>query len=504
MPQDYNQTLHLPKTDFEMRANLPKREPDAVAKTIENKIYEKLMDKNKNKPTYILHDGPPYANGDIHMGHALNKILKDIIVKQKNMVGYKSPYVPGWDTHGLPIELKALKNSDVDVNKITPVQLREKCREFAKSFVENQKNQFLRLGVIGDYDNPYLTLKSEFEAKQIEIFGEMAKKDFIYKGLKPVYWCPECQTALAEAEIEYEEDPCYSIFVKFNVVDDKGIFTNMGLDLKDVYFVIWTTTTWTLPGNVAICLGPNYEYTLVKANGEYYVMAKDLVASAMEAGGVTEYETVGTFLGSDLERCTTQHPFLDRKSLVIVGDHVTLESGTGCVHTAPGHGVEDFEVCKYYDELEIVVPVDNKGNLTELAGEFAGLKTDDANKAIAKKLEETGNLFAIQKIIHQYPHCWRCKSPILFRATEQWFCSVDEFKDDAVKAIESVKWNPTWGEERIKNMVRDRSDWCISRQRIWGVPIPILYCKDCGKVIINETSIKAIADLFRTKGSDSW
>ncbi len=504
MPQDYNQTLHLPKTDFEMRANLPKREPDAVAKTIENKLYEKLMDKNKNKPTYILHDGPPYANGDIHMGHALNKILKDIIVKQKNMTGYKSPYVPGWDTHGLPIELKALKNSDVDVNKITPVQLREKCREFAKSFVENQKNQFLRLGVIGDYDNPYLTLKSEFEAKQVEIFGEMAKRDFIYKGLKPVYWCPECQTALAEAEIEYEEDPCFSIFVKFNVVDDKGIFTNMGLDLKDVYFVIWTTTTWTLPGNVAICLGPNYEYTLVKANGEYYVMAKDLVKSAMEAGGIADYETVGTFLGSDLERCTTQHPFLDRKSLVIVGDHVTLESGTGCVHTAPGHGVEDFEVCKYYDELEIVVPVDNKGNLTELAGEFAGLKTDDANKAIAKKLEETGNLFAIQKIIHQYPHCWRCKSPILFRATEQWFCSVDDFKDDAVKAIESVKWNPTWGEERIKNMVRDRSDWCISRQRIWGVPIPILYCKDCGKVIINETSIKAISDLFRTKGSDSW
>ncbi len=504
MPQDYNQTLHLPKTDFEMRANLPKREPDAIAKSIENKLYEKLMDKNKNKPTYILHDGPPYANGDIHMGHALNKILKDIIVKQKNMAGYKSPYVPGWDTHGLPIELKALKNSDVDVNKITPVQLREKCREFAKSFVENQKNQFMRLGVIGDYDNPYLTLKSEFEAKQIEIFGEMAKKDFIYKGLKPVYWCPECQTALAEAEIEYEEDPCYSIFVKFNVVDDKGIFTNMGLDLKDVYFVIWTTTTWTLPGNVAICLGPNYEYTLVKANGEYYVMAKDLVKSAMEAGSVTEYETVGTFLGSDLERCVAQHPFLDRKSLVIVGDHVTLESGTGCVHTAPGHGVEDFEVCKYYDELEIVVPVDNKGNLTELAGEFAGLKTDDANKAIAKKLEETGNLFAIQKIIHQYPHCWRCKSPILFRATEQWFCSVDDFKDDAVKAIESVKWNPTWGEERIKNMVRDRSDWCISRQRIWGVPIPILYCKDCGKVIINETSIKAISELFRTKGSDSW
>lgn len=504
MAQDYNSTLNLPKSDFPMRGNLPVREPGMLEEFEKTNRYYKLMEKNEGKPLYILHDGPPYANGEIHLGTALNKVLKDIIVKYKNMSGFKAPFVPGWDTHGLPIELKALKKDGVDPTNIDKVSLRKICHEFALSFVDNQKVQFKRLGVLADYNDPYLTLKPEFEAKQIEIFGEMAKKDFIYKGLKPVYWCSECATALAEAEIEYAEDPCHSIYVKFNVTDDKGIFSKLSIDKKDVYFVIWTTTTWTLPGNVAICLGPEYEYTLVKVSDKYYVMAKELVEATMKAASIEDYETVGSFLGKDLEYMKASHPFLDRESLVIIGDHVTLESGTGCVHTAPGHGVEDFEVCKNYNELPIIVPVDSQGKLTKEAGEFEGLTTGAANKAIAKKLEELDALFALEKIIHQYPHCWRCKEPVLFRATEQWFCTVKAFKDQALEEISKIEWIPGWGEKRIENMVKDRSDWCISRQRTWGVPIPILYCKDCNKTIVNDETIKAISELFRKEGSDAW
>ncbi len=504
MPQDYNQTLNLPQTDFQMRAALPQREPEMLKEWEENKRYEKLIKKNEGKPLYVLHDGPPYANGDIHLGTALNKVLKDFIVRYKNMAGFQSPYVPGWDTHGLPIELKAMKS--IGVNNIkSPVDLRHHCREFALSFVENQKKQFQRLGVWGDFDDPYLTLKPEFEARQIEIFGEMAKKGYIYKGLKPVYWCPECVTALAEAEIEYAEDPCHSIYVKFKVKDDKGKMAPLGVDLSKTYFVIWTTTTWTLPGNVAICLGPDFEYCAVKAGDEYYIMARELVDNAMKAAKIENYEIVGSIQGKELEYVVCEHPFIDRDSLVILGDHVTLESGTGCVHTAPGHGIEDFEVCvNHYPEIPIVVPVDDKGKLTELAGQFAGLTTDEANKAIAKHLDETGHLFAIEKIIHQYPHCWRCKQPVLFRATEQWFCSIDGFKEDVYKAIKDIHWIPAWGEDRITGMVRDRSDWCISRQRTWGVPIPIFYCADCGEHVVTDESIKAVSDLFRKEGSDAW
>ena len=504
MPMDYNKTLNLPVTDFPMRGNLPKKEPDAIKKWDENRLYYKMIEKNLGKTKYILHDGPPYANGDIHLGTALNKVLKDIIVKYKNMSGFCSDYVPGWDTHGLPIELKAMKKIGVENGAIPPLELRKHCREFALTYVENQKKQFKRLGVLGDFDDPYLTLKPEFEARQVKVFGEMAKKGYIYKGLKPVYWCPECQTALAEAEIEYQDDPCYSIYVKFKVADDKGKFSALGLDLEKTFFVIWTTTTWTLPGNVAICLGPDYDYTVVKANGENYIMAEYLVPETMAKAGITEYETVGKFSGSELEYCSAYHPFMDRKSLVIVGSHVTLESGTGCVHTAPGYGVDDFEVCKNYKELGIVVGVDGKGVLTEESGMFAGLSTNDAHAVISKHMEETGNLLATEKIVHQYPHCWRCKSPILFRATDQWFCSINDFKEEAIKAIESVNWIPGWGEDRIKGMVRDRSDWCISRQRTWGVPIPIVYCKDCGKPVVNEITIEAISELFRKEGSDSW
>lgn len=504
MALDYNTTLNLPKTDFPMRGNLPKREPATIEKWENERLYYKMIEKNQGKPSYILHDGPPYANGEIHLGTALNKTLKDIIVKYKNMSGFYAPYVPGWDTHGLPIELKAMKAIGVENGAIPPVELRKHCHDFAMKHVNNQMRQFKRLGTLGDYDDPYLTLKPEFEARQIEVFGEMAKKGYMYKGLKPVYWCPDCNTALAEAEIEYSNDPCHSIYVKFNVTDDKGIFTGMGLDLSKVYFVIWTTTTWTIPGNLAICLGPEYNYTLVKSGDEYYVMAEELVKTTMETAGITDYTTDGIFTGAELEGMKTKHPLYDRLSPVIVGDHVTLESGTGCVHTAPGYGVEDFEVCKKYDDIGIIVCVDSKGRQTAEAGEFEGMDTDTANKAIAKKLEELNALLAIQKIVHQYPHCWRCNSPIIYRATEQWFCSVNGFRDEAIKAIEDVQWIPEWGEDRIKGMVRDRSDWCISRQRTWGVPIPIIYCKDCGKPIVNDDTIKAIADLFRAEGSDAW
>ena len=505
MSVDYNSTMNLPKTDFPMRGNLPQKEPEMIKRWQDQKLYQKLMEKNEGLPLYVLHDGPPYANGDIHMGTALNKVLKDIIIKYKNMSGYKAPYIPGWDTHGLPIELKAMKKVGVE-NINSALDLRKVCKEFALHYVDVQRSEFIRLGSIGDYDHPYLTLQPKHEAEQIRIFGEMAKKDFIYKGLKPVYWCPECKTALAEAEIEYAEDPCNSIYVKFKVEDDGGKLAALNTELDKTYFVIWTTTTWTLPGNLAICLGPEYEYVAVHANGEYYIMAKELVESAMKAAKITEYTVSEASLkGKELEYIKYRHPFIDRVSPIIVGDHVTLESGTGCVHTAPGHGVEDFEVCvNHYPEIPIIVPVDGDGKLTEEAGEFCGLTTNDANKAILTKLTELNALFAVEKIIHQYPHCWRCKSPIIFRATEQWFCSIDGFKEEACKAIDTVKWIPEWGGDRIKGMVMDRSDWCISRQRTWGVPIPIFYCKHCGKPIINEDSINAIANLYEKEGSDAW
>ena len=505
MPQDYNKTLQLPQTEFPMRAGLPQKEPQTLEKWEKEGLYDKIMARNEGKPLFVLHDGPPYANGDIHLGTALNKVLKDFAVRYHNMAGYKAPYVPGWDTHGLPIELKARKKAGIDADSaVTANELREICKEFALGYVQEQKKSFQRLGVLGEWDNPYLTLKPEFEARQVEIFGEMALKGYIYKGLKPVYWCPECQTALAEAEIEYAEDPCHSIYVKFRVTDDLGKLSAFGADPQKTSFVIWTTTTWTLPGNVAICVGPEYTYAVVKAEDEYYVMAEELASSAMAAADIKDYEVIGTLQGRELEYMKTAHPFMNRDSLVIVGDHVTLESGTGCVHTAPGHGVEDFEVCRNYPELPVVVPVDNKGYLNEEAGEFKGLSTDEANKAIAKKLDEQGSLFALTKIIHQYPHCWRCSQPVLFRATEQSFCSVDGFKDQALKAIRAVKWIPGWGEERISNMVRDRSDWCISRQRVWGVPIPLFYCEDCGEQICTKETIQHVANLFRKNGSGIW
>ena len=503
MSEDYGKSLNLPQTDFPMRANLPQREPEFLKKWEEMDIYNKQLKKTEGKPTFILHDGPPYANGGIHIGHALNKILKDIIVKYNSMSGYHSPYVPGWDTHGLPIEQRAIKELGLKRHEVGPVVFREACEGFANKYVNTQREGFKRLGIRADWENPYVTLKPEFEAKQIEVFGQMATNGHIYKGLKPVYWCPECETALAEAEIEYADDTTVSIYVKFQVREDKGLFEGVA-DKDKVNFVIWTTTTWTLPANLAICLNENFEYSLVKANGEYYVLATELAEKTLKAAEITEYETVAKYKGKQLEGVICKHPFLDRDSLVIVGDHVTLEAGTGCVHTAPGHGVEDFIVCKKYKEIGIVVPVDSKGFMTKEAGPFEGLFYKKANGAILERLTQDGRLLASEKIVHQYPHCWRCKDPIIFRATEQWFASIDGFREEALKSIKDVKWIPEWGEERITNMVRDRGDWCISRQRIWGVPIPIFYCKDCGKELINADTIKAVADLFREKGSNAW
>lgn len=505
MSQDYNSTLNLPKTDFPMRAGLPKSEPVTLKNWEEENLYENLMKLNEGKPLFVLHDGPPYANGNIHLGHALNKILKDFIVRYKNMAGFKAPYVPGWDTHGLPTELKARQKAGVGNSaEISIVELRKMCEEFVTGYIDDQRSQFKRLGVIGEWDNPYITLNPEFEAEQIRVFAEMAAKGYIYKGLKPVYWCPECKTALAEAEIEYAEDPCHSIYVKFKTKDDKGVFSAMGIDPSKVSFVIWTTTTWTLPANVAICVGPRFEYSVIKTGDEYLVMATDLFKSALEVAEITDYEVVATVKGSELEYITTAHPFLDRESLVIVGEHVTLESGTGCVHTAPGHGVDDYNVCLNYPEIPVICPVDSNGVLTDEAGQFAGLTTNEANKKIALYLDENGSLFALKKIVHQYPHCWRCKTPILFRATDQWFCSVEDFKDDAVNAINNVEWIPAWGRDRITNMVRERKDWCISRQRKWGVPIPIFFCKDCGEAHIEREAMMAVADLFEKEGSNAW
>ena len=505
MPQDYNSTLNLPKTDFPMRAGLPKSEPVTLKRWEDSQVYETLMKNNEGKPLYVLHDGPPYANGNIHLGHAMNKVLKDIIVRYKNMTGFKAPYVPGWDTHGLPTELKARAKAGVgNSTSMSVVELRKICRDFALGYIDDQRTQFKRLGAIGEWNNPYITLTHDFEAKQIRIFSEMAMKGYIYRGLKPVYWCPECETALAEAEIEYAEDPCHSIYVKFRVTDDLGKLSAMGADVKNTYFVIWTTTTWTLPGNQAIALNPAEPYVLVKAgNGETYILAEALAERTMQAAGIASYETVASFKGQDFEYMTAQHPFLNRESLVVVADYVTMESGTGCVHTAGGFGADDNVTCRRYG-LPPLVPVDDRGYQTEEAGKFAGLRYDESNKAILADLKESGALFASEEMQHEYPHCWRCKNPIIFRATPQWFCSVEAFKDDAVKAADKVQWLPEWGGERMKQMIRERADWCISRQRHWGLPIPVFYCDACKKPIVTDETINAVSEAFAESGSNVW
>lgn len=500
---DYNQTLNLPKTDFPMRAGLPQREPEFLARWNQQKVYQTLQEKNRTKPTYVLHDGPPFSNGDIHMGTAMNKVLKDFVNRYKNLSGYRAPYIPGWDNHGMPIESAIIKKNKLDRKKMSIPEFREACREFAQNYVNIQRNEFIRLGVLADWENPYLTMNPSFEAREVRVFGEMYKKGYIYKGLKPVYWCPNDETALAEAEIEYKDDPCTSIYVKFRVSDDKGKLSAFG-DVSRMYFVIWTTTTWTLPGNLAIALNPAEKYDIVKtSSGDMYILADALVAKTMAAGGVDEYEIAGSMNGSEFEYMTAQHPFLDRKSLVVLADYVTMDSGTGCVHTAPGFGADDYQTCRRY-KMDMVVPVDDRGYQTSDAGPYAGLRYDESNKVILADMKASGALFASEEIVHTYPHCWRCKNPIIFRATPQWFCSIEAFKDQAVAACKDVEWIPEWGGERIAQMIQERADWCISRQRHWGLPIPVFYCSDCGKPVCTDETIDAVSKLFAAEGSNSW
>lgn len=499
---DYGKTLNLPETEFPMRGNLPEREPAMLDAWQAEKIYEKRLQKNNGKTPFVLHDGPPYANGNIHIGHALNKVLKDVIIKYKSHRGHYAPYVPGWDTHGLPIEHAAIKILGLNRHELDALALRKECKDYALKYVGIQRDDFKRLGVAGNWEDPYVTLRPAYEAKQIEVFGEMAKKGHIYKGLKSVYWCTSCETALAEAEIEYAEKKSHSIYVKFRAVDDKGMLPE-GIAKENAYAVIWTTTPWTMPANVAIALHPEFEYVWLKHNDEAYLMAKEMVKAVAEATKLENYEIVKTMTGQELAGVTFAHPFIDRLSPIVLVDYVTLEQGTGCVHTAPGHGPDDFETGKK-NGLPIINPVDHAGKFTAEGGKFEGMAVEDANVPVIKELAAANALLGKGSVRHQYAHCWRCKNPIIYRATEQWFASVEGFRSEALAAIKDVKWIPGWGQERIHNMVADRNDWCISRQRVWGVPIPIFYCNSCHEHIINDETIGAVRDLFAEQGADAW
>ncbi len=493
----YDHTLNLPRTDFPMRANLPQREPEIQESWESTDLYGRLRKERLGKPKFILHDGPPYANGHIHIGTAMNKILKDFVVRFATMRGYDAPYVPGWDTHGLPIEHRALTELKIDRRKISPADLRDHCADFARKYIKVMTGQFKRLGVLGDWENPYITLDPRYEARQIEVFGEMVRNGHIYKGLKPVYWCASCETALAEAEIEYREKTSPSIYVTFPVVEGKGVLR------EDALVVIWTTTPWTLPGNTAVALHPEGDYILVETSAGKLLLAEPLAERLLSAVGLEKGPVLGKWKGRYLEGVNCGHPFLDRKSPLVLADYVSMEEGTGCVHNAPGHGPDDFDTGRRYN-LPVVVPVDGRGKLTEEAGPFVGLGIEEANKAIPKRLKEWGRLLHLGTVQHQYAHCWRCKGPVIWRATEQWFASVDGFRDRALEAIKSVKWVPAWGETRITNMVASRADWCISRQRAWGVPIPAFYCNACGEHLITEDTIRAVVALFEREGSNAW
>lgn len=486
-----------------MKANLTEREPEILRKWSEGKIYEEIQKKNKGQKTYILHDGPPYANGHIHIGHALNKILKDIIVKFKSMKGFRSPYVPGWDCHGLPIEHQVDKNLGSKKDAIPIDAKRKLCREYADKFFRIQRDEFARLGVFGDWGNPYLTMDFNYEATIVKEFGKCVSANLVYKGRKPIHWCPTCVTALAEAEVEYMDHKSPSIYVKF-ILKDSLPFTVHG-SRSTVYFIIWTTTPWTLPANLALALHPDYDYVAVEVGEEIFILAEGLLTATMEKIGIKDFNIIEKFKGKILEGLRAIHPFIDRESVVILGEHVTLDQGTGIVHTAPGHGEEDYEIGLKYN-LNIYSPVDDRGRFTEEVPDFKGQYVFKANRAIIDKLKEKGSLLHEENITHSYPHCWRCKNPVIFRATSQWFISMDKnnFREKALKGIEGVKWIPSWGKDRIYGMVENRPDWCISRQRSWGVPITIFSCKSCGEYLMDESLIDYIADIVEEKGADIW
>ncbi len=502
MAKDYSASLNLPSTTFAMRAELPKREPDMLAYWESIDLYGSMLKHAEGKQNFILHDGPPFSNGNIHMGHALNKVLKDFINKSRAMMGYRVPYIPGWDNHGMPIESAIIKKNKLDHKRMSVSDFRSACESFAQNFIDIQREQFKRLGITADWEHPYATMSPEFEAREVKVFGEMYRKGYIYKGLKPVYWCPKDETALAEAEIEYQTDPCTSIYVKFRLADDCGKLAGV-CDLANTYVVIWTTTTWTLPGNLAIALNPVESYVVVKAGNENYIVAEALCEKTMKIGGIEEYEILARMEGKEFEFMKAAHPFIDRESVLVNADYVTMDSGTGCVHTAPGFGADDYLTCRRYN-IDIIVPVDDRGYQTKDAGKFAGMRYDESNEAILADMRESGALFAAEEISHEYPHCWRCKSPIIFRATPQWFCSVDAFKNEAVAACDNVRWLPAWGGERMVQMIRERADWCISRQRKWGLPIPVFYCEDCGEIICDERTIESVSAVFGEKGSNAW
>jgi isoleucyl-tRNA synthetase len=489
------ETLNLGKTPFPMRGNLPNREPGWQKEWEENHLYELRQKINEGKPSFILHDGPPYANGNIHLGHSLNKISKDIIVRSKSMSGFRAPYIPGWDTHGLPIE-QVLANKGVKRKEMDRVDYLAETKKYALSQVDKQREDFKRLGVLGDWEHPYVTLDPHYEAAQIHVFGKMAEKGYIYQGLKPIYWSPSSESSLAEAEIEYKDVKSPSIYVAFKVVDGKGILST------DDELVIWTTTPWTLPANLGISVNPRFDYVVVKVDGRRFVVAQVMLDRVAEDIGWTDYEVVQTLKGADMEYMTAQHPFYDRTSLVMVGDHVTDEAGTGLVHTAPGHGDDDFIIGKKYG-LDILSPVDSRGIYTAEAPGFEGMFYDKANPIITEMLEKSGALLKLSFFTHSYPHDWRTKKPVIFRATPQWFASIDKFRDDILKAVEGVDWKIPWGETRLYNMIRDRGDWVISRQRAWGVPLPIFYAED-GTAIITKETTDHVADLFDEFGSIVW
>ncbi|WP_272999511.1 isoleucine--tRNA ligase [Hydrogenibacillus schlegelii] len=494
---DYRSTLNLPRTDFPMRANLPQLEPKIQARWDAMRIYEKVQARTKGRPKFVLHDGPPYANGDIHVGHALNKVLKDIIVRSRSQMGYDAPYVPGFDTHGMPIEHAVITQRGVDRKAVDPVTFRNLCRDWALHYIERQTAQFRRLGVRGDWERPYVTLEPAYEAEQIKVFGEMAKRGYIYRGKKVIYWSPSAETALADAEIEYREKTSPSIYVAFDVVDGKG-----RLEPGD-RIVIWTTTPWTLPANQAVAVHPDYRYGLFPSPHGRLLLARELVPAFQKTTGIALEEEVARFKGAELEGVRLKHPFYDRIVPVVLGEHVTLDAGTGAVHTAPGHGEEDYDVGIRYG-LPILSPIDERGVFTEEAPGFAGLFYEEANGVIIERLRESGHLLHHGTIRHQYPHDWRTKQPVIYRAAEQWFASIDGFREAMLRAIEDVRWIPPWGETRIANMIRDRGDWCISRQRLWGVPIPIFYCEDCGRPVITDETIEHVAAIFRREGSNAW